>query len=99
FLLLPLTPGAKLLPYTTLFRSKEEFAARLMAIAEKHRRKAAEAKPLTAEEKAKEKFAPSLEAVVKANAQSNRRVLERTREELERSEEHTSELQSRGHLV
>jgi hypothetical protein len=43
-------------------------------------------KPPTPQEKAQKAFAPSLEAMVKANAQSTQRVLERTQAELEEAE-------------
>lgn len=62
---------------------KEAFVARLMAIGTKPK---PQQKPPTAQEKAAQAFKPTLEAVVKANAQSNQRALERTRQELEEAE-------------
>jgi hypothetical protein len=59
---------------------KEAFVARLLAIRAKPKPKA------TAQERAQQAFVPTLEVMVKANAQSNRRVLERTQAELEEAE-------------
>jgi hypothetical protein len=74
----------------------EAILARQLAIFEKYdaKRKLA-AKPPTAQEKARQAFAPDLEIVVKANAQSNQRVLERTRAELEEAERKRNEAQYR----
>jgi hypothetical protein len=69
--------------------TKEAILARYMAIFEKHdakRKPTAKPKP-TAEEKAQQAFAPTLEVVVKANAQSNQRALDRTKAELEEAEQ------------
>ena len=59
-----------------------EFKARLLAIG----RPKPAPKPPTALEKAQKAFAPKLEAVVKANIQSNERALEFTKAQLEEAE-------------
>jgi hypothetical protein len=64
--------------------TREAILARYMAIFNKPR--PPKPKPPTAEERAQRAFAPTLEVVVKANAQSNQRALDRTKAELEEAE-------------
>jgi hypothetical protein len=77
--------------------TKEAIMARQMAIFEKHgvKLEPTPKPPPTAQEKAQRAFAPSLEAMVKANAQSNRKVLERTQAELEEAERERDRAQYR----
>jgi hypothetical protein len=72
--------------------TREAILARYMAIFNKPR--PPKPKP-TAEEKAQRSFAPTLEAVVKANAQSNQRALDRTKAELEEAERERNEREYR----
>jgi hypothetical protein len=69
--------------------TREAIRARQIAFLERHGVKLEPepaTKPPTPQEKAQKAFAPSLEAMVKANAQSNRKALERTQAELEEAE-------------
>src|SRR2546421_6952443 len=76
-------PRSTLFPYTTLFRSERHLAAVL------------ELPAVDVERVRKRKFAVALDAVRGAGGPVMRALLER----LGRSEEHTSELQSRSDLV
>jgi hypothetical protein len=75
----------------------EAILARQRALFEKwdKRKLQAKPKPPTAEQKAQQAFAPTLEAMVKANAQSNQRALDRTKSELEEAERERNEAQYR----
>ena len=68
--------------------TKEAIMARYRAILDKPR--PPKPKP-TAEQKAQQAFAPTLEAMAKANAQSTQRVLDRTKAELVEAERKRNE--------
>jgi len=65
--------------------SKEEFIAWQLAIVAKYTKVQLKPKPTPAE-KAREAWKPTLEAVAKANGQSNRLLVERTEAEMEEAQ-------------
>ena len=65
--------------------NREEFVARQLAIVAKYTKVQLKPKP-TPQQKAREAWKPSLEAMAKANGQSNRLLFERTEAEMEEAQ-------------
>src|SRR5439155_25537506 len=91
FLIIRPPPGSRLFPYTTLFRSPQPPSR--IALGDADARSAPPASKLPARRRGRRRLEP---AGVLAGAHGGAVVAAVGRE---RSEEHTSELQSRGHLV
>src|SRR5439155_27284945 len=92
FFIIPRPPRSTLFPYTTLFRSNRSSRSRVSSIPGQTRRSArGPIRPRSSRCKRRALRGASLPATRRARRK-------RPRAEI-RSEEHTSELQSRGHLV
>src|SRR5258708_26543876 len=76
-------PRSTLFPYTTLFRSKEDYLKSI----------------LEGESEGEDVISARLADMLKVSPPAVTMALRRGRRNLERSEEHTSELQSPDHLV
>src|SRR5207253_10862521 len=91
--ILPRPPRSTLFPYTTLFRSPiskrhcRAFRSKKLLCRQSRRRMSRTGKKMPITNRRRNTFLPSRKRCAKNTRQSSR------------SEEHTSELQSRGHLV
>src|SRR2546422_6599595 len=90
-------PRSTLFPYTTLFRSARQvpYTTEELALFKRPEPKLAEVEPKPAKKSVKELPAGTAALVAEAERYISARQLDKA----ERSEEHTSELQSRLHLV